>query len=209
MLRLLIVDDEAESLAWLKEMFEAESAEEMILYTASSGRKALEILNSVKCDVVLTDIKMPGMDGMELYRHVKENWPRARVVFLTGYSTHELLYQAIQDREIRYLLKTETPEKIVSTVLETYHELVEQQEQLLKQEKKDALLQKAQYWMQKEFMEQLIYDGAGEEPLKERMDELGFLFQGDRPVVLFLGRTDAERELLTLERQERILFSVR
>ena len=130
MLRLLIVDDEAESLAWLKEMFEAESAEEMILYTASSGRKALEILNSVKCDVVLTDIKMPGMDGMELYRHVKENWPRARVVFLTGYSTHELLYQAIQDREIRYLLKTETPEKIVSTVLETYHELVEQQEQL-------------------------------------------------------------------------------
>ena len=119
MLRLLIVDDEAESLAWLKEMFEAESSEEMILYTASSGRKALEILNSVKCDVVLTDIKMPGMDGMELYRHVKENWPRARVVFLTGYSTHELLYQAIQDREIRYLLKTETPEKIVSTVLET------------------------------------------------------------------------------------------
>lgn len=193
MLRLLIVDDEAESLAWLKEMFEAESSEEMILYTASSGRKALEILNSVKCDVVLTDIKMPGMDGMELYRHVKENWPRARVVFLTGYSTHELLYQAIQDREIRYLLKTETPEKIVSTVLETYHELVEQQEQLLQQEKKDALLQKAQYWMQKEFMEQLIYDGAGEEPLKERMDELGFLFQGDRPVVLFLGRTDAER----------------
>ena len=193
MLRLLIVDDEAESLAWLKEMFEAESSEEMILYTASSGRKALEILNSVKCDVVLTDIKMPGMDGMELYRHVKENWPRARVVFLTGYSTHELLYQAIQDREIRYLLKTETPEKIVCTVLETYHELVEQQEQLLQQEKKDALLQKAQYWMQKEFMEQLIYDGAGEEPLKERMDELGFLFQGDRPVVLFLGRTDAER----------------
>ena len=193
MLRLLIVDDEAESLAWLKEMFEAGSSEEMILYTASSGRKALEILNSVKCDVVLTDIKMPGMDGMELYRHVKENWPRARVVFLTGYSTHELLYQAIQDREIRYLLKTETPEKIVSTVLETYHELVEQQEQLLQQEKKDALLQKAQYWMQKEFMEQLIYDGAGEEPLKERMDELGFLFQGDRPVVLFLGRTDAER----------------
>ena len=70
---------------------------------------------------------------------------------------------------------------------------MEQQEQLLQQEKKDALLQKAQYWMQKEFMEQLIYDGAGEEPLKERMDELGFLFQGDRPVVLFLGRTDAER----------------
>ena len=209
MLRLLIVDDEAESLAWLKEMFEAETSEEMLLYTASSGRKALEVLNSVKCDVVLTDIKMPGMDGMELYRHVKENWPRARVVFLTGYSTHELLYQAVQDREIRYLLKTETPEKIVSTVLEAYHELMEQQEQLLQQERKDALLQKAQYWMQKEFMERLIYEGPGEEPLKERMEELGLSFQESRPAAVFLGRADTRKELPTLDQQERILLSVR
>lgn len=209
MLRLLIVDDEAESLEWLKEMFESDTSEEKIVYTAVSGKKALEILESVKCDVVLTDIKMPGMDGMELYDHVKENWPRARVVFLTGYSSHDLLYQAIQNKEIRYLLKTETPEKIVATVFETYNELLKEQENLLLQERKDAMLLKAQYWLQKEFMEHLVYDGAGNLPLEERIEELGLPFKAGQPVAIFLGRTNVEKGMLTYEQQENILLAVR
>lgn len=209
MLRLLIVDDEVESLEWLKEMFEGEPSEEINVYTAVSGKKAIEILNCVKCDVVLTDIKMPGMDGMELYRHVKENWPKARVVFLTGYSTHELLYQAVQDKEIRYLVKTESPGKIVDTVLETYHEQQEQKEKALRQEKKEELLLKAKYWLQKELIERLISGMLDEKPSCEQMDELGIPIVLDDPVILFLGRTNGEKGMLTYEQQESILLAVR
>lgn len=209
MLHLLIVDDEIESLEWLKEMFEGEKSEEISVYTAASGKKAMEVLDCIKCDVVLTDIKMPGMDGMELYRHVKENWPRARIVFLTGFSTHELLYQAAQDKEIRYLVKTESPRKIVDTVLETYHELKERQENILRQEKKDALLSKAKYWLQKEMIEQLIYGMTEEIPSTERIDELGILFKVKYPVLVFLGKTDMGKAMLTHEQQENILLVTR
>ncbi|MFR9233450.1 MAG: response regulator [Eisenbergiella massiliensis] len=117
MFQLLIVDDEIESLEWLVELFES-CGEEIAIYTASTARKALELLQDIKFDIVLTDIQMPGMNGLELYKKIKENWSHIRIVFLTGYSNHEILYELAQDKRIRYLLKTEKPKKIVDTVIE-------------------------------------------------------------------------------------------
>jgi len=209
MIQLLIVDDEMESLEWLEEIFEQVQSEEMCIYTASSGKKAIEILNRVKCDVVLTDIKMPGMDGIELYRHVKENWPMARVVFLTGYSTHEILYQVSQDKEVRYLVKTESPGKIRDTVLEVYRELKKKQNDMLVAKRKEALLDRAKYWLQKELMEHLI-SGMAEEPLsQEQLEELEFPVSLQFPVLLFLGKTNVENGFLTYGQQDNILFIIR
>ena len=73
---LLIVDDELEILQWLEELFLYDYGGELGVYTARSAREALEQLNRVRFDVVLTDIKMPGMDGITLFERIKENWPR-------------------------------------------------------------------------------------------------------------------------------------
>ncbi|MCM1412516.1 MAG: response regulator, partial [Lachnospiraceae bacterium] len=209
MIQLLIVDDEVESLEWLEEIFEQVQAEEICIYTASSGKKAIEILNRVKCDVVLTDIKMPGMDGVELYQHVKENWPLARVVFLTGYSTHEMLYQIAQDKEVRYLIKTESPEKIRDTVLLAYRELKEKQDNMVAARQKEALLDRAKYWLQKEMLERLLWDAAEEGLRQEQLDALEFPVNLRYPVLLFLGKVNTENGRLTYEQQESVLFIVR
>lgn len=71
MFQLLIVDDEIESLEWLVELFES-CGEEIAIYTASTARKALELLQDIKFDIVLTDIQMPGMNGLELYKNKGE-----------------------------------------------------------------------------------------------------------------------------------------
>lgn len=209
MIQLLIVDDEVESLEWLEEIFEQVQSEEICIYTACSGKKAIDILNRVKCDVVLTDIKMPGMDGMELYRHVKENWPMARVVFLTGYSTHEILYQIAQDKEVRYLVKTESPEKIRDTVLDAYRELKKKQDDMVVAKRQEALLDRAKYWLQKEAMERLILGAAEEIMDREQLDELEFPVNPQYPVLLFLGKANVENRLLTYGQQEDILFLMR
>ena len=60
---LLIVDDEYDILMWLEDMFKHEFDMEIDVYTAMSASEALKLLNQVKFDVVLTDIKMPRMDG--------------------------------------------------------------------------------------------------------------------------------------------------
>ena len=128
---LLIVDDEYEILLGLEEMFRYEFDLEVDVYTANSAYEALELLDRVRFDVVLTDIKMPGMDGITLFERIKENWPRCKTVFLTGYRNFDDMYRVINDRDVRYVLKSEEDEAIMGAV----KELLEQGQKELEQEK--------------------------------------------------------------------------
>jgi two-component system NtrC family sensor kinase len=80
---ILVVDDEPEIREALAEILT--SAEHSVV-TASSGREALERLDAENYDVILTDIRMPDLDGRALYREIAKRWPGriARVVFVTG-----------------------------------------------------------------------------------------------------------------------------
>ena len=73
--RMLIVDDEIEILEWLEELFLYEYPKEVEVHVASSAYEALEVLDQMAFHVILTDIKMPGMNGMDFYEKVKSNWP--------------------------------------------------------------------------------------------------------------------------------------
>lgn len=206
MFQLLIIDDEIEILEWLKELFDGGKEEEICVYTASSGKKAIEILDHVRCDVVLTDIKMPGMDGLELYGRVKENWPMTRVVFLTGYSDHEVLYQVVQNKQVRYLMKTESPQKIVDTVWNEYRELRAYQEDLMEQNKRNVLLLKAKYWFQREIIMKIIRQELSGEEIDARIREGEFSVKSQYPVLLFLGRTGYQAGMVSSGIQEDLLF---
>ena len=80
--RLLIVDDEEGIRLLYKEELEEEGYDTEI---ASSGEEALEKLKDTKVDLVLLDIKMPGMDGGEVLRRVKEKWKTLPVILCTAY----------------------------------------------------------------------------------------------------------------------------
>lgn len=205
MYKLLIVDDELENLEWLEELFRYEAPRELEIYTALSARKAIEILNSVKCDIVLTDIKMPKMSGMELYRHIKENWPRCRVIFLTGYRDHETLYEAAQDKSVRYLLKTEGDAKIMDTVMEAVYELDRQREELTLERERGILFEKARYWIKKDFWEQAVTGTGIELPVQRKLEELGISLKADYPVLFFLGHIEEVGTNISRERVEGVM----
>ncbi len=80
--RVLIVDDEEGIRLLYKEELEEEGCE---VELASSGEEALEKLESDNIDLVLLDIKMPGMDGVEVLRKVKERWKELPVILCTAY----------------------------------------------------------------------------------------------------------------------------
>ena len=121
MYRLLIVDDEIDILEWLEEIFTDSHLLGMDLevYTAASGSQALALLSSIRFDVVLSDIRMPGINGLELFKRIKVNWPKCKMIFLTGYRDFNNVYEIIQSQGVRYLLKTETDERIIESVRET------------------------------------------------------------------------------------------
>lgn len=102
--RLLIVDDEPivrnglMSFEWGKYGFEA-------VHACENGRAALEWLTCNRADLVLTDIKMPGINGVELSGKIQELYPDTLVVLLTGYSDFKFAQQAIRTGVFDYLLK--------------------------------------------------------------------------------------------------------
>jgi two-component system response regulator HydG len=57
------------------------------VYTASNASEAMQVLESTPIDLVITDLKMPGPSGLDLIRHVRQNWADTEVMILTGYAT--------------------------------------------------------------------------------------------------------------------------
>lgn len=107
---ILIVDDEKNYPPILSAVLEEEGFETL---TAFSGREALEILENSDVDLVLTDMKMPSMDGIELLEHIKEKDRDLPVIMMTAYGTVEKAVLAMQKGADNYILKPFDNERLV------------------------------------------------------------------------------------------------
>lgn len=101
-LQILIVDDDPGMGRTLGDIFRAKGYEAEVAY---SGREAVAEVGKRRFDRILSDIKMPEMGGVELYRLVKETQPELSVVFMTAYSTDRLVQEVLQAGAIATLTK--------------------------------------------------------------------------------------------------------
>jgi len=102
MKKILIVDDELNMRLVLSAMLKKEGFE---VSSASNGREALQILKSNKIAVVITDLKMPDMDGMELLTHISERYPEIPVVIITAHGTVATAVEALTKGALDYITK--------------------------------------------------------------------------------------------------------
>jgi NarL family two-component system response regulator LiaR len=100
----MLVDDHAVVRRGLGAFFLA-SDDLQLVGEAASGEEAVRLCESLQPDVVLMDLVMPGMDGVEATRAIHERWPHIRVIALTSFETDELVQGALQAGAISYLLK--------------------------------------------------------------------------------------------------------
>jgi two-component system response regulator YesN len=114
MKHILIVDDEPLILKGLVVMLKQHSHTFDSIRTASNGVKALQMIDESMPQLLLTDIRMPKMDGLELCRQVHEKYPLIQKVVISGYSDFEYAQTCISYGVKEYLLKPFTPSKIHS-----------------------------------------------------------------------------------------------
>ncbi|MBN1477432.1 sigma-54-dependent Fis family transcriptional regulator [Candidatus Sumerlaeota bacterium] len=114
-IRILIADDEANTLEGLRWALEGEG-EDMAIATARDGEQAWQALRADPADLVLTDLKMPRLSGMDLLRRVKESSPETEVIVLTGHGTVESAVEAMKLGAADYLLKPINIEELRITV---------------------------------------------------------------------------------------------
>ena len=104
-MKVLIADDEINIILLIKSLIDRKKTAVEIIGEAGDGITALEMVRRLKPDVVITDIRMPGMSGMDLIRHVREEQIPVEFVIISGYSEFEYARSAIQYGVSDYLLK--------------------------------------------------------------------------------------------------------
>jgi len=100
--RLLIVDDEVEICEFLKSFFEDRDFKVM---TAHGGEQALMRVEDFKPNVVLLDIQMPGMDGLQALKKIKTTFPHTKVIMVTAVETQDKIEEAMRNGADNYITK--------------------------------------------------------------------------------------------------------
>ena len=114
-IRVLLVDDQALIREGLTIILEAQS-NIRVVGQAADGREAIDLANRLEPDVILMDIKMPRMDGIEATRQIKKNRPATQIIILTTYAEDELVFKGLRAGASGYLLKDITRDQLAEAV---------------------------------------------------------------------------------------------
>jgi DNA-binding NtrC family response regulator len=118
--RLLAVDDTPSTLELLQRNLTSQGYH---VFTASNVAEAIRLLESTPVDLVITDLKMPGASGMDLIRHLRENFKDIEVMMITGYPTIESAVTAVKSGAEDFLAKPFTDEELFAAVQRVFDKL--------------------------------------------------------------------------------------
>lgn len=132
MINVYIADDEVWIILGLKKLLEKLNMDVYVVGTANNGLTAKEEIGMFKPDVVFTDIRMPGLTGLELLQEIPEVSPESRVVLISGYAEFAYAKEAVKHHAFDYLLKPikeEELKRVMESLLEKRGEIPEKEEE--------------------------------------------------------------------------------
>lgn len=115
-IRLLLVDDQKLFVESLRKLLEIEADEVVVVATAKSGAQAVELSDRLRPDMVLLDVRMPGMDGVQTVKILKERHPEITVIMLTTFDDDVYIYDALALGAEGYLLKDIPPNELIAAI---------------------------------------------------------------------------------------------
>ncbi len=115
-IRLLLVDDQALFVKSLKRVIESDADDIEVVGVAQNGAEAVELVAHLTVDLVLMDVRMPVMDGVEAVRRIKERRPEILVVMLTTFEDDEYVLAAVANGASGYLLKDIDPGRLIVAI---------------------------------------------------------------------------------------------
>ena len=205
MYRLLIVDDEEIIVNGLYEIFSSLKDLPLDVYKAYSGKEALEWLSRCRIDLVVSDIQMPEMDGLELLELIRSRWSWCRVIFLTGHSNFDYLYKAVQEPHVSYVLKSEGHEKVIKAVEAAVVSLKEELRQGDLKRSMDESMGRLTVALQKDFLVRLMKGRESLSPDGGLFEKLSIPLSPGLPVLMAAGSAEAFLETEDYwERNERL-----
>lgn len=196
MYKLIIVDDEsnirqgiAESIPWTEWGF-------AIIGQAANGVEAVRLIETEKPDVVLSDIRMPKMDGVELMKYLHQNYPEIKIIILSGYNDIEYLNMSIKNRVTEYLLKPTNLEDFRVLFARLRHTLDQERSQRQEFDRLKKFFEDNQLQSNARFLSRLLKgDFSGREAIRDQLADCGLKLDLAQCAVLYLDIDHLEEEL--------------
>jgi DNA-binding NtrC family response regulator len=126
-MRMMLVDDEERFLATTQKLLAKKGFE---VFTAASGAEALDLLEKKIIHVVILDVKMPGMDGIETLKEMKKHFPLTEVIMLTGHATVESAVDGLKSGASDYLMKPADIDELIAKAGEAFEKRMRLEEKI-------------------------------------------------------------------------------
>lgn len=157
MLKLLIVDDEQLEREGLQAILQ-KGFPTCQFAQARNGAKAIELASEWQPDLILMDIKMPGVNGIEAIERISEFLPTAKFIMVTAYDTFDYARKAIKLGVSDYLLKPSKASEITTTIGKVIEEINQQRNELKQRQYEEAALRKVMPIIEADVVTQLLFD---------------------------------------------------
>jgi len=115
-IRVLLVDDQVLFVESLRTVIQTRASDLVVVGVAMDGRAAIRMAAEMKPDIILMDIRMPDMSGVECTRQIKEKFPAIQIMMLTTFDDDEYVLQALSYGAVGYILKDAHPSFLISAI---------------------------------------------------------------------------------------------
>ncbi|HCC35080.1 MAG TPA: hypothetical protein DEQ02_05390 [Ruminococcaceae bacterium] len=184
MYSIIVVDDEADVRGAIIDIIEWDKLGFRLAGEAGNGQEALELIEDTSPDVIITDIRMPFMDGISLAQRIRETNPVTKIVFLTGFNDFDYAVSAIKLNVIAYLVKPISAKDLTETLISLKEKLDGEQqgisdtEHLREMYKRSMEMHKTSYLVSMVTEEAFV--GINYQAQRQSPDEYGLRLTGER-----------------------------
>ncbi|MCD8014494.1 MAG: response regulator [Lachnospiraceae bacterium] len=194
---VLLVDDEEDVIQVMQKKIDWIGLGFRVMGYAHNGAEALEIVDEEQPDVVLTDIKMPYMDGLAMSRRLKERYPNIKILIFTGFDEFEYAKEAIEIEVEQYLLKPVNADELISAFSKIRQTLDREMDEKRNIDKLRNYYQESLPLLQENFFTLLIDGRIPEEKLSGYLTDYQIEFDGPYYIVtiLHISTTGYEMEI--------------
>lgn len=206
MYRLMIIDDDEILRKGLIKNINWEEHNIKVVAEAMNGKDALSKIELYMPEIILSDIRMPFMDGIELAKYIYENHPQIKILLLSAYEEFEYAKKALQYHVSDYIMKYESNEVILDRV----NQLINQYEI---DKKHKEIIEKNKDYIIKDFMQKICFNQLEENEIQQKIIENSFGFRlgsfSVLSIVLETYNSKGETRLLNVTNAKDYILSIR